>query len=132
MCYVHPVTSPAPEYTMSTTTIRLPDERKARIAEAAKRAGTTSHNFILEAIAEKADLAERRADFDAVAEQRYARIVEPGKTIHLSELRAYLEARIPGKPVRRPPPRKPAKSRWRHANGRPGSGGTHHGSPPTP
>src|SRR3546814_20149299 len=53
MCYVHPVTSPAPEYTMSTTTIRLPDELKARIAEAAKRAGTTSHNFILEAIAEK-------------------------------------------------------------------------------
>src|SRR3546814_9908095 len=31
MCYVHPVTSPAPEYTMSTTTIRLPDELKARI-----------------------------------------------------------------------------------------------------
>src|SRR3546814_5024870 len=92
MCYVHPVTSPAPEYTMSTTTIRLPDELKARIAEAAKRAGTTSHNFILEAIAEKADLAERRADFDAVAEQRYARIFTTGKTIPWSEMRDYLRS----------------------------------------
>jgi predicted transcriptional regulator len=94
---------------MSTTTIRLPDELKARIAEAAKRAGTTSHNFILEAIAEKADLAERRADFDAVAEERYARIVESGETIPWEEARSYLEARIAGKPAQRPKARKLAR-----------------------
>ncbi len=47
---------------MSTTTIRLPEELKARIAAAAERAGTTAHNFILEAIAEKADQKELRAD----------------------------------------------------------------------
>lgn len=55
---------------MSTTTIRLPDELKVRIAAAAKRAGTTSHGFILDAIAKKAESAERRDDFDAEAEQR--------------------------------------------------------------
>ena len=43
---------------MSTTTIRLSDDLKERVARAARRAGTTSHNFILEAIAEKADEAE--------------------------------------------------------------------------
>ncbi|MHB1273389.1 MAG: ribbon-helix-helix protein, CopG family [Rhodanobacter sp.] len=91
---------------MSTTTIRLPDDLKARIAEAAKREGTTSHNFILEAIAEKADLAERRADFDAVAEERYARIVASGKTIPWDAMRGYLEDRIAGKAVRRPVARK--------------------------
>src|SRR5439155_25057529 len=53
---------------MSTTTIRLPQELKARVARAAKRAGTTAHSFILEAIAEKADQAERRVDFHDVAE----------------------------------------------------------------
>lgn len=94
---------------MSTTTIRLPDELKARIAEAAKQAGTTSHNFILEAIAEKADLAERRADFEAVAEQRYARIVASGKTIHWDDMRGYLEDRIAGKAARRPTARKLAR-----------------------
>jgi predicted transcriptional regulator len=94
---------------MSTTTIRLPDELKARIAEAAKRAGTTSHNFILEAIAEKADLAERRTDFDAVAEKRYAAIVESGKTVSWNDMRGYLEKRIAGKPARRPVARKLAR-----------------------
>ncbi len=54
---------------MTTTTIRLSDELKARVSKAAKRAGTTSHSFIPEAIAEKTAQAEQRADFDSVAEQ---------------------------------------------------------------
>jgi predicted transcriptional regulator len=94
---------------MSTTTIRLPDELKARVAAAAKRVGTTPHNFILEAIAEKADLAERRADFDAVAEQRYAGIVASGKAIAWDDMRGYLEKRMAGKPAKRPAARKLAK-----------------------
>ncbi len=94
---------------MSTTTIRLTDALKARVAEAAKQAGTTPHGFILEAIAEKAELAERRADFDAVADQRYAHVVESGKTIPWSAMRGYLEDRIAGKATRRPAPRKLAK-----------------------
>lgn len=94
---------------MTTTTIRIPDDLKTRVAKAAGRAGTTSHNFILEAIAEKAEQAERRAEFDAVAEERYARIVETGKTIPWSEMRSYLEGRVTGKAVKRPAARKLAK-----------------------
>ena len=91
---------------MSTTTIRLPDDLKARISAAAKQAGTTAHAFILEAIAEKAEQAERRADFDTVAEARYADIVATGKTIPWPEMRAYLEARLAGKVTKRPAARK--------------------------
>lgn len=76
---------------MSTTTIRLPDALKARVAIAAKRAGMTSHGFILDAVAEKADLAERRADFDAEVERRYARIIGTGETIPWAKMRGYLE-----------------------------------------
>lgn len=94
---------------MSTTTIRLPDDLKARVAEAAEQAGTTPHAFILEAIAEKADLAERRTDFAAVAEQRYSRLVETGRSIPWKDMRGYLESRAAGKPARRPTARKPAK-----------------------
>ncbi len=94
---------------MSTTTIRLPDELKARIAEAAKQAGTTSHNFILEAIAEKADSAERQADFHSEAARRYERIVETGETIPWDEFREYLMGRIHGKAAHRPVARKLAK-----------------------
>lgn len=91
---------------MSTTTIRLPDELKARVAEAAKQAGTTSHNFILEAIAEKADLAAQRADFHALADQRYAQFLESGKSIPWEEARTYLKDRLAGKAVKRPAARK--------------------------
>jgi predicted transcriptional regulator len=94
---------------MSTTTIRLPDDLKARIAAAAKRAGTTAHGFILEAIAEKTEQAECRADLDAVAEHRYAGIVATGKTIPWQEMRGYLEARVAGKATKRPVARKLAR-----------------------
>ena len=87
---------------MSTTTIRLPEALKARVASAAKRAGTTTHGFILEAIAEKTAQEERRAEFDAEAEARYARIVASGKTISWQEMRGYLQARIDGKAAKLP------------------------------
>jgi predicted transcriptional regulator len=93
----------------TTTTIRLPEDLKARVAAAAEKAGTTPHSFILEAIAEKAEQAERMNEFHAEAEQRYARIVETGKTIPWTEMRSYLEQRLAGKKPRRPAPRKLAR-----------------------
>jgi predicted DNA-binding protein len=94
---------------VSTTTIRLPEDLKARVAAAAERAGTTSHNFILEAIAEKTDSAEQRADLADVAERRYAGIVASGKTIPWAEMRRYLEDRAAGKKAKRPAARKLAR-----------------------
>ena len=94
---------------MSTTTIRLPQDLKARVAAAAKRAGTTAHGFILEAIAEKTDSEERRSDFHDVAEKRYSGIAASGKTIPWSEMRTYLENRIAGKKARRPVAKKLAR-----------------------
>lgn len=82
---------------MSTTTIRLPEQLKARVNVAAKRAGTTSHNFILEAISEKTDQAELRSGFNELADTRYARIVATGKTISWNEMRRHLEDRLAGK-----------------------------------
>jgi predicted transcriptional regulator len=94
---------------MSTTTIRLPENLKARVAAAAKRAGTTTHGFILQAIAEKAEQEDMRAAFDADAEDRYARIVATGKTIPWQEMRGYLEERLAGKEVNHPVARKLAR-----------------------
>jgi predicted transcriptional regulator len=87
---------------MSTTTIRLPEDLKARITSAAERAGKTTHSFILEAIAEKAELEEQRADFDAEADTRFAKIVESGETVPWADMRQYLEDRVAGKQVLRP------------------------------
>lgn len=106
MCYIGPI--PATGAPMSTTTIRLPDALKARIAKAAEAAGTTSHNFILEAIAEKADRAEQRAEFHALANQRYAQFLDSGKSIPWDEARAWLKQRLDDKSARRPAARKQA------------------------
>jgi len=91
---------------MSTTTIRLPEDLKARVAAAARRSNTTAHAFILEAIAERAAQEDLRAAFDAVAEDRHAGIVASGKTIPWQEMRGYLEARLFGKAAKRPIARK--------------------------
>lgn len=91
---------------MSTTTIRLPEELKARIAKAAEAAGTTSHNFILEAIAEKAEQAERRAEFHALADQRWAEFLDTGESIPWEEARSYFKALVAGKDAKRPVARK--------------------------
>lgn len=94
---------------MSTTTIRLPDDLKARVASAAKRKGTTAHSFILEAIAEKADQEERQAEFHAQAEARYANLIETGQSIAWSDLRRYLEAHASGESATMPVARKLAR-----------------------
>lgn len=91
---------------MGTTTIRLSDELKARVAAAAKREGTSANNFIVEAITKKAEADERRADFYAEADRRWAEFLETGESIPWEEVRRYLMARIHGKTAPRPVARK--------------------------
>lgn len=108
MCYIS-LSFDLWRWRVTTTTIRLPEELKERVARAAERAGTTSHAFILDAIAERVDEDELRSDFHAAAEQRYAEIVASGKTIPWSAMRTYLEDRLSGKNPSRPPAKKLAR-----------------------
>ena len=91
---------------MSTTTIRLEDELKARVAAAAERAGTTAHAFILEAIAQTVEQAELEEEFHRIADERWAKVLETGKTVPWDEAKAYLEARASGKHARKPAARR--------------------------
>jgi predicted transcriptional regulator len=91
---------------MTTTTIRLSEELKARVTEAAKRGGTTAHGFILEAIAEKTALDERRADFREEAEDRYARIIASGESIAWDDMRNYLKSKASNESISLPKSRK--------------------------
>ena len=49
-----------------------------------------------------AEHADRRPEFDAVAERRYAQIIECGEAIPWNEMRIYLEDRAAGRASRRP------------------------------
>ncbi len=87
---------------MSTTTIRIEDELKARIAAAAERAGKTAHAYILDAIARTVEQAELDDEFHRLADKRWANILATGRTVPWDQARNYLEARARGESPRRP------------------------------
>ena len=87
---------------MSTTTIRIPDELKARLSRIAEQEGTSTHGLILEAIAEKADALERRQAFHEEARERHEHFLATGESIPWEEMRDYLRRRVRGEDVQPP------------------------------
>lgn len=85
-----------------TTTIRLPDELKARLARLAELEGTSTHSLILDAIAEKVDALEHRHTFHEEAQQRLAHLEETGMGIAWVDMKRYLDARMAGEDVSPP------------------------------
>ena len=92
---------------MTTTTIRLEDELKARVAAAAERCGKSPHAFILEAIEQTVEASESAAAFRQLAETRWTRLLETGKSVPFEQAKAYLEARAAGTPAARPASKRP-------------------------
>ncbi len=91
---------------MSTTTIRLPDELKARVAKVAEAAGMTPHGFIVEAVAAVAAEAEARHAFHLLAQQRLEAFKRAGKSISWVDMRQYMLDKAAGHPAKRPKARK--------------------------
>jgi predicted transcriptional regulator len=94
---------------MPTTTIRIEDDLKARVAAAAERAGKTAHAFILDAIARTVEQAEVDDEFHRIADARWASVLATGKTVPWDVAKAYLEARALGERPRKPVARKPGR-----------------------
>jgi predicted transcriptional regulator len=94
---------------MSTTTIRLDDEMKDRIAAAAERTGKTTHAFILDAIAQTVEQAELDTEFHRIADERWANLLATGKTVPWTEAAAYLQSRSKGVKARKPPAKRPGR-----------------------
>ena len=89
-----------------TTTIRIEEDLKARVAAAAENSGKTAHAFILDAIAQTVEQAELDADFQRVAGERWAKVLATGKTVPWDAAKAYLEARSLGQQPRKPAARR--------------------------
>lgn len=81
---------------MSTTTIRLDDDLKERIAAAAQRQGRSPHAFILEAIARHVDEAELEAAFDQVADARWNRLLATGEVVDWDRAKNWMTKRAQG------------------------------------
>ncbi len=91
---------------MPTTTIRIEDDLKARIAAAAERAGKSAHGFILDAIAQTVEQAELDEEFHRIADERWAKVLATGKTVPWDDAQTYLKARARGERPRKPVARK--------------------------
>ena len=91
---------------MSTTTIRLPEELKARIERLAAARGSTVHGFMVEAIAEAANQLERREAFHAEGQRRFKKMLRTGEYLTHEELRDYCVALARGEKPGRPQARK--------------------------
>lgn len=94
---------------MNTTTIRLEGDLKTRVAAAAQRGGVTPHAFILDAIEQTVEQAEPDEELHRIADERWAKLLDTGKTVGRDETKAYAEARARGERPRRPGARKLAR-----------------------
>jgi len=94
---------------VSTTTIRIEEDLKARVSAAAERAGKTTHAFIVEAITQTVEQVELDDEFHRIADERWAKVLSTGKSLPWDEARSYVNARLRGEHPRKPVARKPAK-----------------------
>jgi predicted transcriptional regulator len=92
---------------MPTTTIRLDEDLKARIAATAGRAGKSPHAFIVDTLTETVEQNEIDEAFDRLAEERWAEVLATGATVGWDATKAWLEARTRGESPERPRPQCP-------------------------
>ncbi len=88
----------------ATTTLKLPEQLKERIAPLAQADGKTPHAWMLEAIEAQATRAEKYKAFiaDALAAQK--EVGRKGKVYTLDDVRGYMHALARGTTVKRPKP----------------------------
>ncbi len=90
----------------ASTTLKLPDELKSRIASAAAASGKTAHAWMIEAIEAQAALAERRREFVASALEARQEVAQYGLVHDADEVFSYIQAKVEGKAAKRPKLRK--------------------------
>jgi predicted transcriptional regulator len=81
----------------SSTTLKLPDSLKSRIAELARATGQSPHAFMVEAISAQTALAERRAAFLASAQAAEQEVGQYGLVYDADEVLSYMDAKLSGR-----------------------------------
>lgn len=90
-------------HTMSTTSLKLPDELKQRAVNAAQELGISPHAFMVDAIRQAAHAVEQRATFVAQARQARTEMLQNGEGHAAEDVRTYLRRRLADGQIGRPP-----------------------------
>jgi len=91
----------------ATTTLKLPEPLKARIAPLAEAAGKSPHAWMIDALEERVAQSEAYAAFMAEALEADRQMTETGEGYDADDVHAYLQAVLAGetpafpKPVKR-------------------------------
>src|SRR6478736_2056228 len=88
----------------STTSLKLPEELKERIAELTQGVAQTPHAYMVEAIAEKVARDEKRREFIEAAERSRAEFKRTGIVYAHEDVMRWFSDRIAGKKTRKPKP----------------------------
>jgi predicted transcriptional regulator len=94
---------------MSTTTVRLPDDVKTRVAKLARQAGVSAHNYIVQAVEQQMLRDEARAAFVREARARLDDMDRDGDGVPWDDARTWLLAHAAGRPAPRRGARKAAR-----------------------
>ena len=89
-----------------STTLKLPETLKSRVADAAAAAGKTPHAFMVDAIELQTALCERRREFFGDALAAREEVAQYGLVYDGDEVLSYLKARLEGHKLARPRKRK--------------------------
>lgn len=90
------------------TSLKLPRRLKTRLERLARRAGETPHAFMLRALENHVEAAERYQAFLADGMRADEAMQQTGLGYDAEDVHAYLEAKLKGRKVRRP-----KAARWR-------------------
>lgn len=87
------------------TTLKVPDDLRARLAAQAEAEGKTPHAYMLEALREKADRADRRRAYLEAGDAALREYERTGVAYAMEDVERYILGIAAGKKPRRPRPR---------------------------
>jgi predicted transcriptional regulator len=88
----------------STTTLKLPETLKARIAALAEAEGKSPHAFMVEALEQQADRAERRRQYLADGDAALSEYRRTGIAYAMEDVEKYIVDLARGSKAARPKP----------------------------
>ena len=95
----------------SPTTLKLPQDLRERLAAQALAEGKTPHAYMVEALKEKADRADRRQEYLAADEATMREFERTGLAYAMEDVEQYIVGIAAGKKVRRPRPVKVTRTK---------------------
>lgn len=95
----------------SPTTLKIPDDLRARLAAQADAEGMSAHAYMLEALKEKADRADRRREYLSAAATALREYERTGIAYAMEDVERYILGIAAGRTPRRPKPAKASRKK---------------------